>query len=130
MVLYNDEFFFLMRQRQPRSTRTDKLFPYTTRCLSRPEKARMRFTTVLSAQSWPKNATLPCNADCGIAALSGSGPRTAANLLLRQRHRLFPVHGRGAAHVEAVVAGGAQTGRASCRERVCQYVCSQVGRGM
>src|SRR3546814_10972930 len=65
----------------------------------------MRFTTVLSAQSWPKNATLPCNADCGIAALSGSGPRTAANLLLRQRHRLFPVHGRGDEHVEAGAAG-------------------------
>src|SRR3546814_19304266 len=33
-LVYSLAFFFLMRRRPPRSTRTDTLFPYTTLCRS------------------------------------------------------------------------------------------------
>src|SRR3546814_17101301 len=105
-------FFFLMIRRPPRSTRTDTLFPYTT--LFR----------------------------------SGEGQRIAAARRRRSRHavaaerarRLGLVHprrhpSRQAASARAAAlppalrdgAGGLEgsddeIGRASCRERVCQYV--------
>src|SRR3546814_8502941 len=64
----------------------------------------MRFTTVLSAQSWPKKATLPRTAGAA-AALSDSGACTAAYLPRRRLRRLLPVHGRGDDDVEIVEAG-------------------------
>src|SRR3546814_20264202 len=68
----------------------------------------MRFTTVLSAQSWPKKATLPRKTGprkAGAAALSDSGACTAAYLPRRRLCRLLPVHGRGADYVAIVAAG-------------------------
>src|SRR3546814_13080029 len=98
-------FFFLMIRRPPRSTRTDTLFPYTTlfRSLFGDQFAelvdRARSIAVVhenAARPLPKMRVLHLIVDEDIAAL-----RVVA---LVDRHY------------------GQEIGRASCRERVCQYV--------
>src|SRR3546814_11102126 len=90
-------FFFLMIRRPPRSTRTDTLFPYTTLFRSPPHG----FATGRNSGRYrpaPLHAiTLP------LFAIAG--PRIPS--------QVAPHKKRGARR---------QIGRASCRERVCQYV--------
>src|SRR3546814_17435205 len=92
-------FFFLMIRRPPRSTRTDTLFPYTTLFRS------------------------------GGGLPRGRDPRAARPV--RGRHEVPYASGaagdRGSLSPPRRVAGprrdrDGQIGRASCRERVCQYV--------
>src|SRR3546814_19970464 len=99
--------FFLMNRRPPRSTRTDTLLPYTT--LFRSPSGTV---VVGHRQAF----------------------RTAAAALLRRglfrggffRGRLFGRLSRGFLGGLAGLLGGLrallQIGRASCRDRVCQYV--------
>src|SRR3546814_12853374 len=96
--------FFLMIRRPPRSTRTDTLFPYTTLCRSRivgyayavPFRKRpaYRYTVKHSIYIHPDFV--------GV----GIGRRLLKAL------------------VESCATSGfrQKIGRASCRERVCQYV--------
>src|SRR3546814_19942941 len=100
-----------MIRRQPKSTRTDTLFPYTTLFRSDPR------------------------ADGGQP---GEGTPRAAPMEKRMtRSTLFPVLGAAALlglvsacsgdkggdkQVAAATPRQCQIGRASCRERVCQYV--------
>src|SRR3546814_20418998 len=101
IVLFS--FFFLMIRRPPRSTRTDTLFPYTT--LFRPLKRR-----VVSRQR-------DIERDVGLF-----------NPIRRGAWGVDHVHGLVFSRIsKAIIAKGAahaagQIGRASCRERVCQYV--------
>src|SRR3546814_19628313 len=96
-------FFFLMIRRPPRSTRTDTLFPYTTLFRSMTEvpssKARVLFVD--------------------------DEPRvlTTMRILFRARYELFFAES-GAAALELLKTQpiDVKIGRASCRERVCQYV--------
>src|SRR3546814_19640017 len=89
-----------MIRRPPRSTRTDTLFPYTTLFRSQP---------------------------CRLLPLSRSPARRRDN---HMQSRSFPTRFplpvfRLARHQKrkgAVAAPAGQIGRASCRERVCQYV--------
>src|SRR3546814_13689842 len=98
-------FFFLMIRRPPRSTRTDTLFPYTT-----------LFRSHADQLAWCGHAI----ADDLVAALTGQVD-------------VDTMHSRrGVGHAQAEQPGGwrhaptlydqRQIGRASCRERVCQYV--------
>src|SRR3546814_16694014 len=99
--------FFLMIRRPPRSTRTDTLFPYTT--------------LFRSVQRLPADARRK-----GVAAVEfGADEVEAADDDARSLDReMIRVVGAG----EAVDrdAGNAlqrlEIGRASCGERVCQYV--------
>src|SRR3546814_19030363 len=105
--------FFLMIRRPPRSTRTDTLFPYTTLFRSRavgllginvrkPRKRDYRYNFAVSG------------ATCGDFF---GGWREVDNLLntVRADTNLWR---QGV----VVIRIGVKIGRASCRERVCQYV--------
>src|SRR3546814_18891535 len=106
--------FFLMILRPPRSTRTDTLFPYTT--LFRSQAPRSTFA----------QHALVAQARVTTVAIYTSATPVA------QQHK--PVFMRFPAYCVGAAAGpdkrsqrspginNAQIGRASCRERVCQYV--------
>src|SRR3546814_15360190 len=113
--------FFLMIRRPPRSTRTDTLFPYTTLFRSgilppaAPGPAfalRKRAIGVIPLERYVIDGMMT-SAQAGflvravrerqnvlIAGATSSGKTTLANALLAE----------------------IETGSASCRERVCQYV--------
>src|SRR3546814_11928051 len=114
-------FFFLMIRRPPRSTRTDTLFPYTTLFRS------SGFNLSLSRHA--ANAMLRCSICARRMALAGSymgsqrhpdGPSTSAFQAIRTPggEPLDWPPKRGGFKAE----DHEQIGRASCRERVCQYV--------
>src|SRR3546814_14878158 len=91
-------FFFLMIRRPPRSTRTDTLFPYTTLFRSGWSFAdRHALADDMAQLDIPRMKD--GNLDGGFFAIyTEQGPLTAKGY------------------------ADAQIGRASCRERVCQYV--------
>src|SRR3546814_20676457 len=109
-----------MIRRPPRSTRTDTLFPYTT-----------LFRSVAGDAGNPRGARAAARhaaTDRGHRAVSAPGHRAAA---------AAPAHPPCASGVVERAAGpagaatgvpgtgrraGAELGRASCREGVCQYV--------
>src|SRR3546814_16002304 len=103
-----------MRRRPPRSTRTDTLFPYTSLCRSEP-KAEARYSGGEPPfAGWPRK-------------LHGFFSRKA---LLRLLRRLALSRLLGFCLLVALMALRVwdpapletQIGRASCRERVWQYV--------
>src|SRR3546814_19155133 len=120
--------------RPPRSTRTDTLFPYTT--LFRADIDRMFVSLVppdydlteaaLAApvEGWAEMSAITCTGSGSVLAIGDA---------------MLPEHGLGIANgyddsyhltparvVRQMVAlgyrGDVEIGRASCRERVCQYV--------
>src|SRR3546814_19761361 len=102
-------FFVLMIRRPPRSTRTDTLFPYTT--------------LFRSADYAAMGADFMTIADLDDpAAPSPACPYDRAELARRQ-----VAAGQTLEDMELILAPMVETakeeiGRASCRERVCQYV--------
>src|SRR3546814_19570898 len=107
MSLRLDLFFFLIIRRPPRSTRADALFPYTT-----------RFRSFRTWYERVEEKTAPGNymmAHAGHIYLMDPDGRFEA--VFRERDQ--PPE----AVAEAVLM---QIGRASCRERVCQYVSISV----
>src|SRR3546814_12293471 len=99
---------FLMIRRPPRSTRTDTLFPYTTLFRSAPttvidgtihfQQSSQYSDSVIyigDGDSSDRNWTIATSNSAGIRN-EGTGPLT--------------------------ITGNMEIGRASCRERVCQYV--------
>src|SRR3546814_15862568 len=111
-------FFFLMIRRPPRSTRTDTLFPYTTLFRSfklQPadlEKAITPHTrwVILNAPNNPSGAVY-----------SREELRGLADVLLRHPH-VWVMTDDMYEHILFDGREYAKIGRASCRERVCQYV--------
>src|SRR3546814_15408662 len=99
-----------MVRRPPRSTRTDTLFPYTT--LFRSIYAGVPSVTLAIAffQFDGPTPSLPG----GIVELARIGPAR----IIGKETTILSNSGR------AILVGHAfrQIGRASCRERVCQYV--------
>src|SRR3546814_12775048 len=98
-----------MIRRPPRSTRTDTLFPYTT--LFRSNGVADAVTLLLAD---------------GFRDARGrrNGPYRLilANILAEPLCRMAEDVQRHLAPGGLVVLSGLQIGRASCRERVCQYV--------
>src|SRR3546814_11538509 len=109
--------FFLMIRRPPRSTRTDTLFPYTTLFRSQPASRGFQidsaplgiFDELILAD--PRNAEI---ARVGMAEIKARDRRGG-------QHREM-VGQRRARRVAGVEQIEQEIGRASCRERVCQYV--------
>src|SRR3546814_14815408 len=102
-----------MIREPPRSTRTDTLFPYATlfRCqiMSRP--------SVSDTPSMP--AALSAPSPHGATDRETFGPMGETAELTSLTNRML-----GPPPVETSIRGGiwVKIGRASCRERVCQYV--------
>src|SRR3546814_12579318 len=97
-------FFFLMIRRPPRSTRTDTLFPYTT-----------LFRSCRQQVAWQQPQRM---AERGLEI----GPAPVE--IERQDHEHAVKRAQIGREIPAAVAHHPieQIGRASCRERVCQYV--------
>src|SRR3546814_5176157 len=142
-------FFFLMIRRPPRSTRTDTLFPYTT--LFRSDELKSKWQTekdVVEAIQEKKGQLEQLkiemeqakrNGDFGRASELQYGliPETekavedlSAKLIGIQEHSRMLKEEVTAEDIAEAVARwtgipvtrlGAKIGRASCRERVCQY---------
>src|SRR3546814_14698749 len=108
-----------MRRRPPRATRTDTLFPYTTLCRSGP---RVHDHFLRSAHGKAKR-------DSAVEALLWVGGMGTEDL---DQHRIAEHVDRDVReHIIVPVVGYlcigqilemVKIGRASCRERVCQYV--------
>src|SRR3546814_12364585 len=100
-------FFFLMIRRPPRSTRTDTLFPYTTLFRSRIKVAGAIHLARRAAPVETEGEWEPARLRAQFFLTDVVRPAAA---------RLADA----AAHHEQ--RDDAEIGRASCRERVCQYV--------
>src|SRR3546814_14538820 len=108
-----------MIRRPPRSTRTDTLFPYTTLCRSvlldaTPEDLPFRRVVVwrTKAALWLVHGLARLRLLKPLAARLKPGGKPI-ELTPKQAAALGRFH-----HVKTLV----EIGRASCRERVCQYV--------
>src|SRR3546814_19909521 len=111
-----------MIRRPPRSTRTDTLFPYTT---------LFRSASLVDA---PGARCGQVNLGVGVVeALLERGHQVVALMLGNGRHEIAPVFGIEPAHAvekpldlalaaEEDAAQPQEIGRASCRERVGQYM--------
>src|SRR3546814_10996326 len=101
-------FFFLMIRRTPRSTRTDTLFPYTTLFRSRADLrllADARTVEQKLGHAYRCMTEIEDDPTVPKRAYAGSDSRTEAE----------------GAIASGLMYVGAEIGRASCRERVCQY---------
>src|SRR3546814_12894818 len=119
-----------MIRRPPRSTRTDTLFPYTTLFRSVPmggvrmaERASESEMQVLSAL-WDKSPQTAADLTSRIGKINGWTQATVKTLLARLVQKgavTAEADGRRYLYSPAIERAD-EIGRASCRERVCQYV--------
>src|SRR3546814_13527704 len=118
LLLFIVFFFFLMIRRPPRSTRTDTLFPYTT--LFRSHHAGISVFAGIGERSREGHELLLELQRSGVLARTalvfgqmneppGARWRTGLAALTIAEYFRDQEHDNG-------------NGRASCRERVCQYV--------
>src|SRR3546814_17649615 len=98
-----------MIRRPPRSTRTDTLFPYTTLFRS-PEHRVERVAGRQPGRRAARQGCVPGVRHPPLFHAAPSAGKTAADAVLV------------AARPELVLAWTFPIGRASCRDRVCQYV--------
>src|SRR3546814_11026260 len=119
-----------MIRRPPRSTRTDTLFPYTTLFRSqhrRPEQA-VEVDDVLADEVVQLGLAAGRKVLEEVRAVAFAQRLEAAQVADRRVQPDVQELARVAGDLEAEVGRvardvpGAQIGRASCRERVCQYV--------
>src|SRR3546814_17405976 len=110
-----------MIRRPPRSTRTDTLFPYTT--LFRSEVPKVVVEEATEPAGHPSDVAHDLNAaeafDREAHELFDLGH--VADIGLLEGGPLTEVAGHLLAQVSVDIRDG-EIGRASCRERVCQYV--------
>src|SRR3546814_12991250 len=109
-------FFFVMLRRPPRSTRTDTLFPYTTLFRSAGQ-AGGEGDGVLFSDADIKIASRKALLEFDQAAAFAHGRRNTDQAAIGLSHVAQPMH-----EYLGESLFGRQIGRASCRERVCQYV--------
>src|SRR3546814_13632752 len=100
-------FFFLMIRLPPRSTMTDTLFPYTTLFRSQESARHLRRCHQLVA---------------GARLMARMLRRTALPVLLATATALAGCATVKPPEISYDSSVPPQIGRASCRERVCQYV--------
>src|SRR3546814_12845961 len=108
-----------MIRRPPRSTRTDTLFPYTT-----------LFRSFLAGQTGGLETLAEHATDAGdgnhVLDLAMLADRLALGVVVGDDLAFLEQHCHRLADVlfgeREHALGGSEIGRASCRERVCQYV--------
>src|SRR3546814_15426630 len=98
--------FFLMIRRPPRSTRTDTLFPYTT-------LFRSIYRLQFGGKFLVRSGLIIGNKQIFLMTLPKGLTMTPMFFLIRDA--IYPNNQWFFSHAH-------QIGRASCRERVCQYV--------
>src|SRR3546814_15364993 len=125
---------FLMIRRPPRSTRTDTLFPYTTALpISDHSNPKRPWRTSIYASSsiqTPGFSTMLVEPNHARTEQLRSALNPLLSLLPETATKVQKVDGLGAhnwarGHDYAVIPetfDRQKIGRASCRERVCQYV--------
>src|SRR3546814_13712995 len=131
-----DFIFFLMRRRPPRSTRIDTLFPYTTLFRSPPpwRDAAIRGTVYPGSLGNPMQrkrvriAWRLCSVWLALA-LWVAGPALSSPVTIDQSTVKLDLRDETSWFLDAQADQSAtsmfervEVGRASCRERVCQYV--------
>src|SRR3546814_12623831 len=119
-----------MIRRPPGSTRTDTLLPYTTLFRSRTFQGVGKGNAdrqVLTAGEQLHRIARHAPVLVAVVAITANHPHviTKAGAVLGE-HRAQPLQRHRAAPAQ-VVAPVAKIGRASCRERGCQYVLITVG---
>src|SRR3546814_12622299 len=110
-------FFFLMIRRPPRSTRTDTLFPYTTLFRSPADFFGLNFdgpSTGALNQFEPAEQDMDVFSQVSRVSAFAEGAYDVTDGITAYGEFLFS---NRKSH-----NNGVQIGRASCRERVCQYV--------
>src|SRR3546814_21181346 len=109
-----------MLRRPPRSTRTDTLFPYTPRFRSEViafgDWEGVRFPTTLSG-----SRAVAGTLGLSVLALADAEGTSLQEALVRFGCDPAAIAGE-ARRRDSVAAFVEEIGRASCRERVCQYV--------
>src|SRR3546814_11291275 len=102
-----------MIRRPPRSTRTDTLFPYTTLFRSRKRRPAAPFITSTLQQEAARKLGFTTSRTMRVAQKLYEGvtlgEEGSVGLISYMR-------------TDSVSLSDAEIGRASCRERVCQYV--------
>src|SRR3546814_21054606 len=105
-----------MIRRPPRSTRTDTLFPYTTLFRSRQqpgaELALFQMAGLRVARGDQRRGEVEGEPVAALELLAEAA--SELGIAVEPRHLVLVLHGEQLEIVEI--------GRASCRERVCQYV--------
>src|SRR3546814_13908347 len=128
-------FVFLMKRRPTRSTRTDTCFPYTTLFRSSHDRRKIQ-ERVESGQTKVvcNSATLTKGIDWKIGCIIIARPTRSKMLHVQIAGRVIRANsgfpdGLVLDHSDNMIKLGlptdilpTQIGRASCRERVCQYV--------
>src|SRR3546814_14454049 len=107
-----------MLRRPPRSTRTDTLFPYTTLFRSRADIHAV-LSLALGTRDPSQHHGAPRQA-WHRRHLDDDGPGISGGVALAAVR--VPAVAQSSRAVRARTAVRVQIGRASCRERVCQYV--------
>src|SRR3546814_16861834 len=106
-TLFSSWFVFLMIRRPPRSTRTDTLFPYTTLFRSNAFALGAFLTIVVGLLVGVVAGALP-----GISFVNAMAMALPFTYVMTPTNAMLFLGG--------IYVG--EIGRASCRERVCQYV--------
>src|SRR3546814_19461760 len=117
-------FFFLMIRRPPRSPRTDTLFPYTTLFRSwRPRRwCSAKPATFLTDGRADRVQSLADQENDELAEIRRAVRTLCADFPGEYWRDLDRKAEYPTAFVKSLTEAGFQIGRASCRERVCQYV--------
>src|SRR3546814_13190688 len=114
-----------MIRRPPRSTRTDTLFPYTTLFRSERRHDHVDAAAVLEPRVGERRRLVDAAADLVADALRALEQMLFVAKLDRRDDQLalaLDIGLIGAVDHDVRNIGVRQIGRASCRERVCQYV--------
>src|SRR3546814_15768490 len=109
--------FFLMVGRPPRSTRTDPLFPYTTLFRSARSAEAGKGGRIVGPPRHRPRGSVEDHRHERRAGEGGSETRGEIGRIAEARIIIRVT--KHEAHADALPP---QIGRASCRERVCQYV--------
>src|SRR3546814_11324357 len=107
-------FFFLMIRRPPRSTRTDTLFPYTTLFRS-DQLSSLALDWLLLDPRRFQLGTRYGHRQTTVDLVRACAPRWSNEEIARFERTVLSYRPPVPEHLEEI-------GRASCRERVCQYV--------
>src|SRR3546814_15562574 len=106
-------YFFLMIRRPPRSTRTDTLFPYTTLFRSRAQWPQSFHAGKRLADPYPDDKPLFVITSKNLAQYRSRLSAGHLALFAKYPDYRMPVY---------TSRRSVEIGRASCRDRVCQYV--------